>query len=235
MKSGHTIEEGSHLFPRLYIITFYRHCYGLHSPNPLSSNPSLRLWKLLLLDIRPRSQFDSGRLPPAVSLDMSSPDWRDRIIDLTASACSVPLGASPQAIAARARRPSDPGATKISGQGFEDMGDGEVKVGVKRGIEKVQLPSLNYHICVMAGDDSEAESRLADHLCYILTRELFLKSVISMMNFCFSFFGSSCFGHYVLLVIFPPSREIFLVIDSIQVGVDQSWRLQRSSPSGSSI
>lgn len=130
---------------------------------------------MLVLDIRPRHQFDAGRLPPALSLDLNDPDWGKRIVELTTSAYSVPLGASKEALVIthiNAKQFSQSSSTaKISQHRFEDY------VGTKSVSrdQQIEYPLPQYHICILAGDSSELQTRLANGVYQILTQELYLK------------------------------------------------------------
>ncbi|CEM39047.1 unnamed protein product [Vitrella brassicaformis CCMP3155] len=62
-------EGAFHLLPAEIL----SHCYGLKGPN--------FSWKLLLLDIRPRWQFDAGHLPLAIHVDRRG-DWQDQLLTL---------------------------------------------------------------------------------------------------------------------------------------------------------
>lgn len=71
-----------------------RHCYGLTTPL-LGKAGLTRPWKLFLLDVRPRTAFDTGHLPLAVSADLRVHDWKTRIRQLlpfvSATAVSSPI------------------------------------------------------------------------------------------------------------------------------------------------
>lgn len=140
-----------------------------------------RLWKLLVLDIRPRQEFDAGRLPPAIGLDLNDPDWRKRIFDLAASACAAPSMAPSAALAAAGVRNARSGTGESSKNiatardslpTFQALqcGDG---VADQQAPPCYSVPSC--HICIMASDSSTQQTSLAKYVYNILTQELFLK------------------------------------------------------------
>lgn len=151
--------------------TVFRHCYGIQS-----SNAATFTWKLLVLDIRPRQQFEAGCLPLAINLDLNEPDRRKRIVDLTASACAAPRNPSSGAAAAAARtRSNNSGGPIISHYGFEDASEDAGTANAIKRREKLHQQPLTYHICVMSGDGSESQTRLSSYVYNILAQELFLK------------------------------------------------------------
>eukprot|EP01071_Lankesteria_metandrocarpae_P007543 Lankesteria_metandrocarpae@DN4709_c0_g1_i2.p1 len=89
-----------------------RHAYGLTTSSnaqqsplpPTSGDNSGRVlnvqggshsWKLLFLDLRPKWQFDNGRLPPAIHVDMTG-DWLSFVARLTLPESVFPSSEGPE-------------------------------------------------------------------------------------------------------------------------------------------
>lgn len=180
-----------------------RHCYGVRLIDCDPASAPFRLWNLLILDIRTKEEFDTGRLPPALHLDLCDLDWKQRVIDLTASSCSASAWLEPDHIgtcSGNGRAPEkydgareapemkngksgneapsvvETAGKSNSGRDSEELSNKELSDSeARKRKHQVEKTLRTYHICIMAGDSSEKQSRLAHEVHCVLTKELFLK------------------------------------------------------------